>query len=421
MEKRKTSTELMDFYKSILASLNCVVSDEGLVSVVTGETKQPVTVGGRRLILPTHEVLRQSNWDDYIAFHPMSEQVYNGESPVIRKVRDLILYRLNSTLVELIMTLAGVAADPELESRLTPAQTKFLVLVKDIVTKNGPDKKVVENIKKILMKVASKDGERVASLYMRKTNKFKGENVAKATIVTFPINKGINSEDHKVFGVKCRTRDLKVLDGIMEYLVPNYSEEDFYSSGTNSSVAPYLVSLLEAFGNVAAAINKRIATFRKYIPNDKELEFDLSYLDDLAQIAKFEGVVPVLEGNEGEPGVAEKQANQGTEVQVSATPTAAPTVTAPQPTPPVPSPPTSSASDTIFDKPAYGQVPAYGTPPPPPMNTAPPPQGNALGNWANQAPTYQQPQYGVPQQPTAYGAPPPPVYGNPNPSGLAFY
>ena len=78
--------KLITLYKALL-ELGGMSSDrDGLVSGKLPGAKEdprPVTIKGKRLVLPTQKQLTTSDWSDRIVFHPLYENVLRGESQVI--------------------------------------------------------------------------------------------------------------------------------------------------------------------------------------------------------------------------------------------------------------------------------------------------------------------------------------------------
>ena len=109
-----------DFYEPVLAGLSIKDVDGNgiLTSVFNPDKLQIVMVGGKTLVLPLKEVLREGKKEDRIVFHPLSENVTRGESDTLKALRDYIQWRHQSVGILLITELARVAASPS-EPRTT--------------------------------------------------------------------------------------------------------------------------------------------------------------------------------------------------------------------------------------------------------------------------------------------------------------
>ena len=79
-----------DFYEPVLAGLSIKDVDGNgiLTSVFNPDKLQIVMVGGKTLVLPLKEVLREGKKEDRIVFHPLSENVTRGESDTLKALRD---------------------------------------------------------------------------------------------------------------------------------------------------------------------------------------------------------------------------------------------------------------------------------------------------------------------------------------------
>lgn len=87
------SMKLLDFYKAILTLCKMEADDNGFVSIKFGTASAPVTVDGKRMVLPTPE--RQKAGGEVEFFHPLGEHAYRPETKVLTTFRKAVLARLN--------------------------------------------------------------------------------------------------------------------------------------------------------------------------------------------------------------------------------------------------------------------------------------------------------------------------------------
>lgn len=292
---KPTQQGLLDFYRSILGSLGTPVNEEDMVSMEIGGQHFPCKCNGRRVVIPTPKILKESQWDKYIAFHPLSENVYRGESPMLKKLRALVNFRLSSVLSVLVSELTEIAADTDQHSKLSPRQSDYLSTMKDA------DGRTVKDVEKVLDNIGTTQN-RLVSIYLKRGGKFKGEEFSRVAITSFPIMDEFENEDRSVFGVKLRVKDFKGLKALIEYIVPNATDLDAYSYGSNSMSAPYFHVLMHAYLKVAKRLNKVVKMFKSRLDKDvyEGLLIDTSWESEIDDISKYRDLVPVLDGNDGE-------------------------------------------------------------------------------------------------------------------------
>lgn len=288
--------KLQALYKAILESLNAVSDKEGFVSLQNGEDSYPCMVDGKRLAIPTRELLRQGNWDQngLQPFHPMSEHMSRGESPVLKKLRLLIQVRLATVYENVILILADVCSDAKKHKTLAPKAAAVLQVMPDA------DEKTYDSLVKIL-DAAMKDVGNVVRVYLRRGVMFNGVKVPRACTVRFPLLEEFSNDDNlTVYGVKLRKKDFKQIKALLEYITPDADEIETYGSGSMSSVAPYFDSLVRAYSNAARQLNSLVWLYRKHTDSEKELTTDLDWVDELDNLDNYRNDIPSLTGNEGE-------------------------------------------------------------------------------------------------------------------------
>lgn len=298
---KPTHENLVDFYQSLLGSLSMETDSEGLVSMSFGGQQVPAVCSGKRLVIPTRDALRAGHWDQRIAFHPLAENVYRGESPVLKKLRNLVIFRLSSVLSILITELTDLAADKDNHSKLSPSQSKLLNILKDANADTAKDYGKVLNS-------TSTTHNRLISIYLKRGGRFKGHEHSRVAVASFPIMEEFNKDDPKdrtVFGVKLRVRDFDGLKNLLEYLLPSINKEEAYSHGTNTLVAPYFNVLLHSYLKIAKDLNKVTRRFKARMDADvyEQILIDTSWEDEVDDLAKYRDLIPTLEGNAGEPNV----------------------------------------------------------------------------------------------------------------------
>lgn len=288
--------ELVELYKSILASLNVFVADDGSCFLDYGDGKQhPVVIDGKTMVLPTREVLNRGLGDTRIGFHPLSENIQRGESPVIRKTKILVAARVTQVISDLFETFVGLAANPKLHAKLSPSQKELLQALPDA------DERSVNDLDKIYAAMSDDAKRKLVSIYLRRGGTLRLEKFARVAVIRFPILSEFENEDRTVFGVKLRKADYVGFPKLFEFMLPSSDGDSGYSYGSNDMYAPYLDALLNAFWLVADRLNKMVDMFKKHLPNADRLRIDLSWAEAMKENgwAKYRDQIPALEGNEG--------------------------------------------------------------------------------------------------------------------------
>lgn len=284
---------LLKLYQAILESLDVVADKDGLLTYRHGDIDMPYTVDGKRLVLPTPQLLKLGLGDNLVAFHPLSESSVRGESPVLRRLKSAINFRLSQVTAELLQSLVEVAVDSGRHSKISPKAAKFLVLVPDV------DDKTAHAMEKVLAKT-SPDQNRLVSVYLKRGGKLNGQKFARTAMVAFPFFEEFADEQPEIFGTKIRKKDMVAIKALFEYIFPDPDLLETYSAGSNALTAPFFDALMHAYERVATQLNSIVTVHRKELDDHKSLLIDTSWSDLLADLADFRDVIPPLPGNEGD-------------------------------------------------------------------------------------------------------------------------
>ena len=287
---------LLQFYESILLTAGFSIGSDGAISLALEEPVVPMTIGQRRLVLPTPQQLKGGDWTKRIGFHPLAENILKGESEVFSRYRATLNRRLNQITAGLILELLYIAASPAEQRNLNGAQSEYLVKVKDA------DERTYESIRKLLAKLPIDDpANNLISLTMKRNGTIGKERYPRVCVVGFPVYEAaVASKDHTVMGVKLRVKDIEVLKAILEYIFPNLqAPEAHYSKGSDSKVAPYTVALLSSTYSLIERTNEITTLFwgnnsEKY--NLYALRDDwFNLIRDLSPLVKEIRLIPNLE------------------------------------------------------------------------------------------------------------------------------
>ena len=286
---------IIDFYRALLADVSVRdINSDGFLSAIHGDQVFDLEVDGKRLVLPTQEILRGGNWDKRVAFHPLSENINRGESPVLKALKDYIWLRINTTLGALLRSLMETACTPETHKKLGgPKVAAYLKNLGDV------DDKTFAALEKVGKTITKNPNRRLVSIYLKHGSKG-GEGFARQAVVSFPIFDDLNAEGDTVFDVKMRPKDKQAIKNLLEYILGDAETRELYSYGSKNLEAPYFHALLNSFYKLATRLNSIVKVHEKHLGCGDELKFDLGWAEQLDNFALYRGVIPVQSGNEGE-------------------------------------------------------------------------------------------------------------------------
>lgn len=306
--------ELIEVYNRILEAANLDVED-GVVSVNIGDggsvIHQPVTIGGKTLHMPTDDFLKNPDWENFVAFHPLSENPMRGESEVLKLVRAYMVADLNAALMALMEGLIRIAANTDGHKRLSATASECLDAVPKADTKSVKDlHKVLEQmddisvtaIGEILDRLDNTNRRKLVNFYLKRAGTYKGKEYGRVCVVDFPFlaEEALDDDKRSIFGVKLRVKDYEGFRKLFSFIVDTEeANSERYNSGTNGMTAPYLTVLLQSWFKLAKRLNRLIKLYSKHVPELEAFERDVSWepvLEDFADLARQ---VPPLEGNRG--------------------------------------------------------------------------------------------------------------------------
>jgi hypothetical protein len=299
---------LLDFYTKTAASVFLVFNPETSIATFNvpdekGTVKPaPVAVGSFSVVLPTPDALKEGfgKLNKRMAFHPLSENIINGESDIIKLLKRLIIFRLNYTVTTIADSLIRIAADPEKQASLNTKQLSYLQQMPEV--KASEVKKIDDVINAVQAGSFS-----TVNIYLQKIHKLNGVEYRRVAAVNTPLKEEFDREDKVVFGVELGSvRAKDNARALFTYILGDLSH-GHYSTGSDASVAPYLVSLLGSFYKLAKHLNKITKLFKDVIPCSEHVHIDTSWYEHIAKLDDYRDMLPPLAGNEG---AAEKKAKE---------------------------------------------------------------------------------------------------------------
>jgi hypothetical protein len=341
--------KLLDLYKSMMATAGLLITKDNLISVApTKDTLFPVTVGGKRLALPTREILARPDKTDIVVFHPLMENPVRGPSDVLEHYLKMLAIRFNEVASTVMLKLLFISASVGEQHALEPDQAEFLTKVKNV------DDKTIETFEKIVGAMPiDQTQRRIVTFFLKKTGSVLGKRYKRVGVVSFPLydelkkppvvtvipatkkgEKDTKKNEYDVYGVKCRAKDKEAYVALLEYIFPNIETLGSYNRGSDSDVAANLDALMQASLAVISALNAVTETFESRFSDEaKQMLIECDWQESFTNLGALMNeirMVPMQSGNEG----ASEEANKPELMSAAATgaydgPTLHPTVATP--------------------------------------------------------------------------------------------
>lgn len=300
-------------YSDVLGAIGASVDSQGLISQsFVGSDPTPVDIDGRRLVLPTPEVLAALDNSKMIAFHPICENITMGNSPVIEKFRRMVqtslALRISTMAYILLDAVVNVPKDKELTGTILGFATH--------IPEASP--KTLVALEKVLQAMNGED-RTILRIYLKRQAELGGTKYRRAAQVYFPIMDEFadNKPQDHIYDVKMTKRDKATLRQLFNILIPNIEVYDAYSVGSNSTVAPNFDALIRVTHKLCSEIGSRAYQYRKYL-DVTQYRTDMIWGDEELNLSEYANFIPTLDGNDGV--VASNQTHTGVPVNNPAVP-----------------------------------------------------------------------------------------------------
>lgn len=309
--------KVINFYEAILAAVDVHMDQSGDLYLDGGEDgKIAVPIADRVLVMPLTEVLSASPWDTKVAFNPIAESLSKGESPVLRRLRFLMMNRIATTMSVLVSNFIKLGASPKLHDALSPEQASVLKLMSKATDKT------VSYWTRITRKFELTGDFKPVHLFIKKKGRIKRTSYNRVCTVEFPVAEEANNEDKKsIFGVTQNIADKTIVLDLLEFILPGCTNDamETYGAGTNAVIAPNMVALLTAFYKVYSRLNEVMELYSDVIDCEGLIK-DLTWFDTMDDVETFRDLIMVREGNDGDDLVVAKKENPAEAVSASEAP-----------------------------------------------------------------------------------------------------
>lgn len=290
---------MIELYKSILSSAGMVTDGQGFVSTLLpgSDTPKPFSIDAKRLVLPTPDQLKQTDWSNRVGFHPLLQNLTGGESRVMEKFRDRMNSYADFMFGMLLSDIAQLGVNEDMHKELTPEQAsylgpfsdadaKFVKLVTDFVATKRVTKKNYEFIRFSVIKGRS----------------WQGQKRSRVAVMHFPLYEALPKDNKPtvILGHKLRIIDVKMIRAMYEFLFQGIKEPNHYEVGSDSKIAPSLESIMALYAMFIDVQNKAVGILEPVIKTSTALLIVNDWRDDLKDVSKYLPEIrkiPLLEGN----------------------------------------------------------------------------------------------------------------------------
>jgi hypothetical protein len=271
------SEKVISLYDSMLTSLGFEITTDGFIKSVIGDDKTQMVADGKPMVMPTFSNLR--NPTNKTIFHPLREDMVGGESKIIESLRKAIAVRVNVIFTSIALDLMNVAASPTLQKGLSAEQS-------DLITGLGEvDESTVKKLAHLCAAMAKKDPFRsFISMYGRRGGVVDGKKYKRVCIVTFPFYEELLKDEERVFGTKVSVKQRDAMLRMLRFIFPGIEDDDIYSSGSNSKVAPFFDSLIQSTMKLYSTINDLLDNYGSRIDGADRYRGDFSWYQDFEEI-----------------------------------------------------------------------------------------------------------------------------------------
>lgn len=245
--------EYLNFLRSFLTDLDLTVDNNDYVRY-NDESRTPILVEGRRLVLPS-EAHRRNPTDDKYILHPLNENTVADLSPVLKELMRLASTNLNILFATYAVEIIRVASDKGRQVSLTDHQLDLIAKLKSC--KASDEKDVTRIAMDVLLKIAQENPlTSFVQLGLTRGRVYRGEKRHRAGTVQFPMYEQLLKDDD-VPRQQAKidvSKDVRhTLVEVHEAIFPAVAEDEAYgfTDVTNRTIAPFFITLALTYAQLA--------------------------------------------------------------------------------------------------------------------------------------------------------------------------
>lgn len=272
--------KVVELYKGILPAFGLTVDTDDRIWIGGGElgTQAPLSIDGKNVFIPTDEFLKNSEFRDQVAFHPLMENILKQPSQVLHTLQSALTTRMFITGSFIIQGLLATCAKQKAGQEISSPK-----LLKYLSGNEGADDKTLKFFKDIIEVIEKDTSKKLFSVYLKFGGKMGGKEVLRQCSITSPLLEALERTlaigsgkpgTISVWGVAApRKKDVELLINVIKSAFPKI-EEKGYSRGSNNPIAPYCDSIFEA----ALAFNQDAIEIAKALSKQEPVSSLISYI-----------------------------------------------------------------------------------------------------------------------------------------------
>lgn len=296
------------FYESFMPTLGLDIGNDDFIRAFTLDAEgekipHPILVNNLGLIFPTDGVLREGKWEDRVGFHPLSESITRGVSPVLIACQSALRYKIYQAIFHIGSNLIRVTKESH-EGSIKNMPARLVEALGSLP--KTVDAKSLTFFAKVFAADNDKD-QAVVKICIKRNGVILGQDYKRITSIYFPIYdqllKAIEKKENEFWGVTAaRKSDLVLLKEVLEIILPDIDDENRYCAGTMVNVAPYLDAFIRSGAKVQDSLNNAMDLLNNYIPSNVRAAFHAStdWVEELEDNKGMRNIIPALRFNEGE-------------------------------------------------------------------------------------------------------------------------
>lgn len=288
---------IINLYKQVLSFAKLEADDKGYVWLPSSKDKEPFTVAGKQLVLPTLQ--HQKSPSEKTIFHPLGEHVDRVESDVIEKLKLSLTVQMNRAIHLLGLELLNLVASTDKHPTLNPEQSQLTQKV------HKADEKTLQNWEK-WGEMAIKSGKFnrfFVSLFLRRGGEVNGKRYSRAGIVNFPAYSELLEDQNLPKTI--RVSDKQTFRSLLEFMFPDIDVPSNYCYGSHAHIAPFFDTLLNTSMKITVRINELCNMFGEHFSCDvDDIKFDDDFIEEYLKLEEYSNeirLIPPQSGSDGRP------------------------------------------------------------------------------------------------------------------------
>lgn len=275
------TAKLLKIYDDILNYAGMVQNEKGYV--LGREDKSQIFVESHQLVTPVKFQMSECTDRERVIFHPLAENNVLGESNVLKKLRFAVNIRLNQIIGQVGQGLLAIVASETKHKHLSPEQLQMMRFIRNA------DMTSAANFGASAIALMKETPDRgFAHVFLCRGGTMKQQKYARLGVASFPFYRNL-IETGKI--PRGRERDKETFKELMEFMFPGLEEENAYSEGSDSQVAPFLQALMMSSARIAGRLNDLVNIYENFLVSAEMPKDSLTFnMDWFSEIAEMQGL-----------------------------------------------------------------------------------------------------------------------------------